>query len=231
MSLRDRQSGFLNGQQIGYQPPDLKSALTITNLLLWLIIASRKRHHKSTLDRTLDSRQGRVDPIHLTHVIFRSFKSTAQRCLTSSRLPSRWGWPTGPSPAGSTGSTTRWRGWRCPTRPSSTRLSRDPKLSSAATHSLRWTHVLIVHSMLCAWPFLSTYLICQNIKKRQMSAAASGVMGRKDIFYSGSLYNIPEFKWAGSKIWFLILTLNHAQGQPAHLQTVDEKDCHRDWAT
>jgi len=35
----------------------------------------------------------------------------------------------------------------------------------------------------------------ENIKKRQMSAAASGViMGRKDIFYSGSLYNIPEFK-------------------------------------
>jgi len=34
----------------------------------------------------------------------------------------------------------------------------------------------------------------ENIKKRQMSAASSGVMGRKDIFYSGSLYNIPEFK-------------------------------------
>jgi len=34
----------------------------------------------------------------------------------------------------------------------------------------------------------------ENIKTRQMSAAASGVMGRKDIFYSGSLYNIPEFK-------------------------------------
>jgi len=35
----------------------------------------------------------------------------------------------------------------------------------------------------------------ENIKKRQMSAAASGViMARKDIFYSGSLYNIPEFK-------------------------------------
>lgn len=34
----------------------------------------------------------------------------------------------------------------------------------------------------------------ENIKKRQMSAVTSGVMGRKDIFYSGSLYNIPEFK-------------------------------------
>jgi MFS family permease len=34
----------------------------------------------------------------------------------------------------------------------------------------------------------------ENIKTRQMSAATSGVMARKDIFYSGSLYNIPEFK-------------------------------------
>jgi len=34
----------------------------------------------------------------------------------------------------------------------------------------------------------------ENIKKRQMSPATSGVMARKDIFYSGSLYNIPEFK-------------------------------------
>ena len=41
---------------------------------------------------------------------------------------------------------------------------------------------------------LTFTLLCQNIKKRQMSAASSGVMGRKDIFYSGSLYNIPEFK-------------------------------------
>lgn len=34
----------------------------------------------------------------------------------------------------------------------------------------------------------------QDIKKRQLSPAVSEVMSRKDIFYSGSLYNIPEFK-------------------------------------
>ena len=59
------------------------------------------------------------------------------------------------------------------------------------------------------WPAQCTHrlivissTIWQNIKKRQMSAVTSGVgvMGRKDIFYSGSLYNIPEFKWVWSKI-------------------------------
>ena len=53
----------------------------------------------------------------------------------------------------------------------------------------------------CAlWLIVISSTIRQNIKKRQMSAVTSGVMGRKDIFYSGSLYNIPEFKWVRSKI-------------------------------
>ena len=92
---------------------------TSTESLLWTVLCT---HDKD---------------VFITHVIPRSSKWMELRCLTSSRLPSRWGWPTGARWELGLGSTTRWQGWPCPTPPSSTRRSRDPKWSLAVTPNLR----------------------------------------------------------------------------------------------
>ena len=44
-------------------------------------------------------------------------------------------------------------------------------------------------------------IIIQAEKSNKLSLSSSEVMRRKDIFYSGSLLNIPEYKYVGLAVW------------------------------
>ena len=91
--------------------------------------------------------------------------------------PSRWAWRT----------STRWTrpGWRCLTpRCWTTRTA--PTSSLAAWRSSGWGHRV-----------LNTR---ENVDNNYFQSSKPGtaanleVMGRKDIFYSGSLLNLPEYR-------------------------------------